>query len=141
MTKPITEGAGFLRLGGQVQRNMSAARQAATRRAAALGRMGSVESFVAPVESKAQDAGGQAISAYQESMDRMFAQADINAASQFAGRDISPSTGDTLGALGGGIAQFMQNNDYISALKGYGSNFGSGSGTRTSGAEDLPLFG
>jgi hypothetical protein len=117
-----TENRGFLRLGGQVQRNMSAARQAATRRAAAMGRMGAVEAFAAPAESRAQEAGGQAISQYSESLDRMFAQADLQAQAEYAGSPITPSTGETVGALGSGIGRFMQNKNYIDMLKNFGMN-------------------
>lgn len=112
---------GFLRLGGQVQRNMSAARQAATRRAAAMGRTNSVESFVAPVESRTQQAGGQALASYSEGLDRSLESANMGLISQFAQRDISPSVGSTIGTLGQGVASFLQNKDYINALKGYGS--------------------
>ena len=113
-----TLNRGFTNIGGQIQRNMSAARQAATRRAAALGRKGDTESFVAPVESRAQEAGGQALTNWWNQTEAGYNQAEANAALQFGQRDIQPSVGETIGTIGGGIANYLQNKDYIKALRG-----------------------
>ena len=116
-----TLSRGFTNIGGQIQKNMSAARQAATRRAAALGRKSDTEAFVAPVESRAQEAGGQALTNWWTNTESAFDRAELGAAGEFAGRDITPSVGETVGMLGGGVANYLQNKDYIKALRGLGS--------------------
>ena len=130
-----TLSRGFTNIGGQIQKNMSAARQAATRRAAALGRKSDTEAFVAPVESRAQEAGGQALTNWWTNTEAGYDQAEANAALQFGHRDITPSVGETIGTLGGGIAKYLQNKDYISALQGLGTQ-----GQNYSGSLSMPDY-
>ena len=117
-TQAIQTGA--LQIGGQTQRNMSAARQAAGRRAAAMGRTGDTEAMTAPIESRAQVAGGEAMNQYLQSTnsqyDKMLGQGELS----YASRSTQPSTGQYIQTLGGGVAKYMQNKDYIKALKQYG---------------------
>lgn len=135
-----TLSRGFTNIGGQIQRNMSSARQAATRRAAALGRTNSTEAFVAPVESKAQEAGGQALTNWWTNTERGFDQELATGAREFAQRDISPSVGDTVGTLGQGVAGYLQNKDYISALKGLGTQGQNFKMPDIPGVGDTPVF-
>lgn len=112
---------GFTEIGKDVQRNISSARQAATRRAMALGRGGDAETLIAPAEGRALESGGRAITDFMLGTQKQFDSAALSAQSEFAGSPIEPSTGEYLLTVGKGVAQYAQNQDYIKALRGFGA--------------------
>ena len=115
-----TINRGFTEIGGGIQRSMAAARQAATRRFAAMGRTGNIEGMIAPIEARAQQAGGDALVNWYNQTLGQFDRARAGAALEFAQRPIEPSVGQYVMTAGQGIGNILRNVDYINALRQYG---------------------
>lgn len=112
---------------GQVQN----ARQAAAERAAAEGRSGQVESFIAPVEGRVARAGNESLARFQTASD----QQALGVEEDFSNRPIQldPSITDYLTTIGGAGLQYAQNKEYLDTMKSMYASPKTGGTTVTTG--------
>jgi gas vesicle protein len=94
-----------------------------SRRAAALGRTGDIESMLLPVTSRINEAGGKnletAIQSYDTGINNINSQYDTAAMrinSDFAARPIEPNISDNLTSIGSSIIQGGNYDKYLKAM-------------------------
>jgi hypothetical protein len=98
-------------------------RQAAARRAKAMGHGTDVEAFVNPSEQAMMGKGAEALKGYQlagqrelENTAEYYSNLELGAERDFAERPIDPGITDFAGELGAGLVQYDQNRQLIDAL-------------------------
>jgi hypothetical protein len=136
-------GQGMGLMESQTARQVSSARSAAVRRAAAMGRSGSVEQIAQPIESSVANAGAQAEQGFISGVNQQAGQASLNAAQGFADRPI-PNMGisDTLLTAGQALsahnseeamrkAEDDRNENYRKFLDAYTKSLGENSNSPT----------
>lgn len=149
-------GQGMGMIESQTASNVSAARSAAVRRAAAMGRSGNVEAIAQPIESNVANAGANAEERFIAGVNSQAAQAELGAAQSFADRPI-PSQGlsDTLLTAGQAYSAYDANqrlqkienqrteayNKYIDAYTKSMGNYGSESQPAAPSGQNLDIPG
>lgn len=83
------------------------ARQAAARRAAAMGREENVESIIAPLEQNIFSQASRLRSGGLREIEDRFANIEAQIESDYAGRPIEPSIGDAMTELGQGVIGYQ----------------------------------
>jgi hypothetical protein len=135
--------SGVRNLGRYGKSLVAGAGTGAAERMASMGRGGETASAILPAEQNAAATANQSMAGYVQGVNSQYNQEQnsldnsmLGAQMQYNNAPISPSAGQTLLTLGGGISKYMQNRNYIDALKNYTAD---NSGTRVT--EQPPRLG
>lgn len=145
--------AGVERINAATQAQAVSSRQAARRRATALGFSGEAESFILPAEGQVLERGSEARRGYETTareigagLNQQFDQAELGAELDFAGRPIEPGLTDYLLEIGGAGFQFGQaqrqadlQEEYFNELAGQGKPLAAGIDFRGNATTPSPI--